>query len=135
MGILKRKGPPAGREPVVLINDPFFGDGSSECNAQSDQRPTWAEDLVVDFRLDSGSSTPLPGVDAFVMCRPGEPPSVWAADPVPRKVGHLIGPTADFVADFIRCAHGGLGAAIGGTPGPTSLEVLQVRIPGSARPA
>jgi hypothetical protein len=130
MGIWKRKGDPSPRDPVVLINDPSYGQSSGGCEPNPAYRPPWSGQLTVDVEIEADSKLPRVGGDAFVMCHDGGLPSVWVNDPIPRRVGHLIGPSAQVVADFVRLVHSGLAGTLALREEGAPAGTAQVRIPG-----
>jgi hypothetical protein len=128
MGILKLKGDPCPREPVVLINEAFANSASAlEVNS--------ANELIVEVAPAERTQPPSSAAEAFIMCTVGEMPSVWVSKPIPQCVGRLRGRGADVIREFIRSARTGLCATLIVSMGEAGTSPgLQVRVPwGSAR--
>jgi hypothetical protein len=130
MGIWKHKGTLTPREPVVLINDPAYEDDSAGGELDPAYRSPWSGDLTVEVQIDAGCEMPQGSSDALIMCQDGGLPSVWVNDPSPRRLGHLIGPEARVVAEFVRVVHSGLGGTLARAVEAASAGTIQVCIPG-----
>jgi hypothetical protein len=132
MRIGMHKGDMVLREPVVLINDPSLDDGSTGCESMPEYRPPWRGVLPVEVDIDANDEIPPVGTPVLIMCRPEEQPMVLVTVPTVRCLGHLIGPNARLVAEFIRAAHGGVGGTLAIGTGDDDACTVQVCVPGRA---
>ncbi len=113
MGIFTPKGDPTPRDPVVLFQDgdcETRGTGAPRDQYGSDSGRTERVNVLVE--LGPGVHAPDVGTVAFLICPANGPVTVLAQDPVPRRIGQLVGADADAVVTVIRRTHQGIQAFV-----------------------